>query len=75
MAPKSGVTFTNRAQCFVIEDSTHGVEAALAGGMIAIGVATTRAAELLGNAHWVAGDMTELNLAKIQSLFEHRLTS
>ena len=58
------------AQCFVIEDTAHGVEAALAGGMKAIGVATTRPAEHLSDAHLVAGDMTELNLAIIQSLFE-----
>jgi HAD superfamily hydrolase (TIGR01509 family) len=58
------------AQCFVIEDTAHGVEAALAGGMKAIGVATTRPAELLSDAHLVAKDMTELNLATIQSLFD-----
>ena len=57
-------------RCFVIEDTTHGVEAALAGGMKAIGVATTRSPELLSDAHWVAKDMTELNLATIQSLFD-----
>jgi HAD superfamily hydrolase (TIGR01509 family) len=60
------------AQCFVIEDTAHGIEAALAGGMIAIGVATTRPAELLGDAHLVAKDMTKLNLAIIQSLFDPR---
>ncbi len=58
------------ARCFVIEDTAHGVEAALAGGMKAIGVATTRPAELLSEAHWVAKDMTKLNLATIHSLFE-----
>jgi len=57
-------------QCFVIEDTAHGVEAALAGGMKAIGVATTRPAEHLSAAHWVAADMTQLNLSSIQSLFE-----
>jgi len=60
------------AQCFVIEDTAHGVEAALAGGMKAIGVATTRPAEHLADAHLVAKDMTELNLAIIQSLFEDK---
>ena len=62
-------------RCFVIEDTTHGVEAALAGGMKAIGVVTTRPAELLSDAHWVAPDMTELNLAIIQSLFDHSQTT
>ncbi|MFP6899947.1 MAG: HAD family phosphatase [Opitutales bacterium] len=57
-------------RCFVIEDTAHGLEAALAGGMKAIGVATTRPAEHLAVAHWVATDMTQLNLATIQSLFE-----
>tara|TARA_Y100000588_G_scaffold361472_1_gene422289 strand:- start:198 stop:872 length:675 start_codon:yes stop_codon:yes gene_type:complete len=58
------------ARCFVIEDTAHGLEAALAGGMKAIGVATTRPAEHLSMAHWVASDMTEVNLASIRSLFE-----
>ena len=58
------------ARCFVIEDTSHGVEAALAGGMKAIGVATTRAAELLNDAHLVVSDMTALNLAAILPLFE-----
>ena len=57
-------------RCFVIEDTAHGVEAALAGGMKAIGVATTRPAEHLSAAHWVAKDMTKLNLAIIRSLFD-----
>ena len=62
-------------RCFVIEDTTHGVEATLAGGMKAIGVATTRPAEHLKGAHLVADDVTELNLAIIQSLFENRQTT
>ena len=57
------------ARCFVIEDTAHGLEAALAGGIKAIGVATTRPAEHLAMAHWVASDMTQLNLAIIQFLF------
>lgn len=66
-AEKTGLT---PAQCFVIEDTAHGVEAALAGGMKAIGVATTRPAEHLMDAHLIAADMTELNLSVIHSLFE-----
>jgi HAD superfamily hydrolase (TIGR01509 family) len=57
-------------RCFVIEDTAHGLEAALAGGIKAIAVATTRPAEHLAIAHWVADDMAQLNLATIQSLFE-----
>ncbi|MGE4550227.1 MAG: HAD family phosphatase [Opitutales bacterium] len=57
-------------RCFVIEDTAHGLEAALAGGIKAIGVATTRPAAHLAIAHWVADDMAQLNLATIQSLFE-----
>ena len=56
-------------RCFVIEDTAHGLEAALAGGIKAIGVATTRPAEHLAIAHWVADDMAQLNLATIHSLF------
>ena len=58
------------AQCFVIEDTAHGVEAAVAGGMKAIGVATTRPAELLADADLVVADLTKLNLSVIQSLFD-----
>ncbi len=62
-------------RCFVIEDTAHGVEAALTGGMKAIGVATTRPARHLSAAHWVAKDMTKLNLASIQSLFDDSQTT
>ena len=59
-------------KCVVLEDSTHGIEAALAGNMKALGLATTRPAEKLktAGAHFVIPDPTAANLALLASLFE-----
>lgn len=57
--------------CVVLEDSTHGIEAAISGGMKALGLSTTRTeAELLASgAHKVVTDPTMVNISLLNSLF------
>ena len=68
----AGQTSLPPEKCVVLEDSTHGIEAALAGNMKALGLATTRPAEKLesAGAHCVIPDPTAANLALLTSLFE-----
>ena len=68
----AGQTSLPPEKCVVLEDSTHGIEAALAGNMKALGLATTRPAEKLesAGAHCVIPDPTAANLALLASLFE-----
>jgi HAD superfamily hydrolase (TIGR01509 family) len=47
------------SQCLVVEDSIHGIEAALAAGMRCVAVAHTLPAERLGRAHRVAETLEE----------------
>ena len=57
------------AHCVVFEDAFAGMEAAQAGGMKVVGVATTHAAELLaGKAHRVVHRLDELTVADLQAL-------
>ena len=57
--------------CVVLEDSTHGIEAAISGGMKALGLSTTRTeAELFASgAHKVVADPTMVNISLLNSLF------
>ena len=59
-------------RCVVLEDSAHGIEAALSGNMKALGLATTREAEKLevAGAHCVIPDPTTANLDLLTSLFQ-----
>lgn len=57
--------------CVVLEDSTHGIEAAISGGMKALGISTTRTeSELFASgAHRVVADPTMVNISLLKSLF------
>ena len=57
--------------CVVLEDSTHGIEAAKTGGMKAIGLLTTKTESELftSGADLVINDPTMLNISLLQSLF------
>ena len=57
--------------CVVLEDSTHGIEAAKTGGMKALGLLTTKAESELftSGADQVINDPTMLNISLLQSLF------
>lgn len=50
------------AACVVFEDAVHGIHAARAAGMLAVGVSTLTPAEVLreAGAHWVAADFASL---------------
>ena len=56
------------SRCIVFEDSLHGIEAGLAGGMKVVGVATTHKAEKLSNTHKVVHELTELTIGDLQAL-------
>ena len=57
--------------CVVLEDSTHGIEAAISGGMKALGLSTTRTeTELfLSGANKVVTDPSIVNISLLKSLF------
>jgi HAD superfamily hydrolase (TIGR01509 family) len=57
--------------CVVLEDSTHGIEAAISGGMKAIGLLTTKKeSELLSSgADQVISNPTNLNISLLRDLF------
>jgi len=57
--------------CVVLEDSTHGIEAAISGGMKALGLSTTRTETKLfaSGAHKVVTDPTMVNISLLNSLF------
>jgi HAD superfamily hydrolase (TIGR01509 family) len=55
--------------CLVIEDSIHGIEAGLAGGMKVLGVATTKTAEEIRMAHKVIHRLSDIDLDGIRNLF------
>jgi HAD superfamily hydrolase (TIGR01509 family) len=61
----------NRApsRCFVLEDAPMGIDAALAGGMKAIGVAGTHGSATLAKAHRIVGRLDELDLPDLEALF------
>lgn len=58
-------------QCVVIEDAHYGIEAALAGGMQAVAVATTHPRESFTNPtpHRLYDDMTQVTHSELQALF------
>jgi HAD superfamily hydrolase (TIGR01509 family) len=57
-------------QCVVFEDSTHGIKAARAGGMKAVGIKTSQTAAALSQAgaHKLFGSPKELTIRSIQEL-------
>lgn len=61
------------SSCVVLEDSTHGILAAKACGMKALGLSTTRKKEELikSGADYVVKDPSFLNISLLQSLFAH----
>ena len=62
------------AQCVVFEDSIHGLQAGLAGGMKVVGVATTHEPDILyrEGAHQVIPHFMELNPGFLNLLFEEQ---
>jgi HAD superfamily hydrolase (TIGR01509 family) len=61
------------SSCVVLEDSTHGILAAKACGMKALGLSTTRKKEELikSGADYVVKDPSFLNISLLQNLFAH----
>lgn len=58
-------------QCVVFEDAHVGIEAAIAGGMKVVGVATTHPAESLKGADRVVRRLDELTVAELCGWFDH----
>ena len=57
-------------RCIVFEDSLHGIEAGLAGGMKVVGVATTHKAEKLTAADKIVHRLTEITIDGLLQLVE-----
>ena len=55
-------------RCVVFEDSLHGIEAGLAGGMKVVGVATTHEADKLTTAHKIIHRLTEITVPVLEDL-------
>lgn len=58
------------ARCVVFEDAPMGIEAALAGGMKAVGVAGTHGNATLAKAHKIVARLDELAIGDLEALFE-----
>ena len=58
----------NPCRCVVIEDAPAGVEAAIAAGMQAIGLAGTHSENSLSGAHRVVGDLVQITPESIRSM-------
>ena len=56
-------------RCVVFEDAPMGIEAALAGGMKAVGITTTHAKTALAKAHLVIRRLDEMDVHRIENLF------
>lgn len=56
------------AQCVVFEDAPMGIDAALAGGMRAIGVAGTHGGQVLAKAHRIVARLDELSPADLEAM-------
>ena len=56
------------SRCVVFEDSLHGIEAGLAGGMKVVGVATTHPAAKLAAAHRVVHRLSEIDVPALDTL-------
>ena len=56
------------SRCVVFEDSLHGIEAGIAGGMKVVGVATTHTADKLTAAHRSVHRLTEVDVAFLEVL-------
>lgn len=52
-------------ECIAIEDSTHGVNAAVAAGMFCIGINTNKDREALKNAHMIAENYYDIDLDEL----------
>jgi len=61
---------TPPCQCVVFEDAHVGIEAALAGGMKVVGVATTHPPESLKGADHVVGRLDELRVSQLRKWFQ-----
>lgn len=57
------------SSCIVFEDAPMGIEAALAGGMKAVGVAGTHGSATLSRAHRIVPRLDELRIRDLEALF------
>ncbi|MBC2603661.1 HAD family hydrolase [Puniceicoccus vermicola] len=57
------------AQCVVLEDSHHGLQAADAGGMKSVGVLTTHPKEKLGSPDLFVSSLQDLSVEALKALF------
>lgn len=65
VAERLGVTPKNS---LVFEDAYVGIEAALAGGMVAVAVATTHSADSFTNSHWVVNSLKNIDIPTLERL-------